>query len=120
MLKKLFRKSGPVFDLVNFRKEWNKACVKVGLGKKTGKEWYEYAGPIPHDFCRSAVRNLISAGVDQATAMKDHRTPHRARVSALQHHQHRTTARSDGQGFQQRKLSWRGVARDANFSSVGL
>jgi integrase len=70
MLKKLFRKDGPVFDTTNFRKEWNKACVKVGLGKKTEKEWYAYEGLIPHDFRRSAVRNLINAGVDQATAMK--------------------------------------------------
>jgi len=78
MLKKLFRKDGPVFDTTNFRKEWNKACVKVGLGKKTGEEWYEYEGLIPHDFRRSAVRNLINAGVDQATAMKitGHKTVH--------------------------------------------
>jgi len=78
MLKRLFRKKGPAFDTTNFRKEWNKACVKVGLGRKTGKEWYKYEGPVPSDFRRSAVRNLINAGVDQATAMKitGHRTVH--------------------------------------------
>ncbi len=78
MLKKLFRKKGPAFDTTNFRKEWNKACVKVGLGRKTGKEWYKYEGLAPRDFRRSAVRNLINAGVDQATAMKitGHRTVH--------------------------------------------
>jgi integrase len=67
---------GAVFDTTNFRKEWNKACVKVGLGRETGKKWYQYAGLIPHDFRRSAVRNLINAGVDQTTAMKitGHRT----------------------------------------------
>lgn len=73
MLKKLFRKDGLVFDTTNFRKEWNKACVKVGLGKKTGEEWYEYEGLIPHDFRRSAVRNLINAGVLKITG---HKTVH--------------------------------------------
>ena len=78
MLKRLFRKKGPAFDTTNFRKEWNKACVKVGLGRKTGKEWYKYEGLVPGDFRRFAVRNLINAGVDQATAMKitGHRTVH--------------------------------------------
>ena len=82
MLKKLFRTTGPVFNTTNFRKEWERACVQVGLGKrekridKNGKPWYHYQGLIPHDFRRSAVRNLINAGVDQATAMKitGHRT----------------------------------------------
>jgi hypothetical protein len=41
MLKKRFR-GGPVFDMTNFRRELNKACVKVGLGQKTGEEWYKY------------------------------------------------------------------------------
>jgi integrase len=70
MLKKLFHTDGPVFDTTNFRKEWNKACVKLGLGKQTGKKWFQYEGLIPHDFRRSAVRNLVNAGVDQSTAMK--------------------------------------------------
>lgn len=69
MLKKRFR-GGPVFDMTNFRREWNKACVKVGLGQKTGEEWYKYEGLIPHDFRRSAARNLVSSGVDIPTAMK--------------------------------------------------
>ncbi len=53
-----------------------KACVKIGLGEKTGPEWYQYKGLTPHDFRRSAVRNLTNAGVDQATAMRisGHRT----------------------------------------------
>lgn len=76
MLKKLFRKYGAVFDTRNFRREWIKACVKLGLGKKTGEEWHQYEGLIPHDFRRSAVRNLIQAGVDQSVAMRitGHRT----------------------------------------------
>jgi integrase len=76
MLKKEFQTNGPVFDLKNFRREWFKACVKIGLGEKTGPEWYQYKGLTPHDFRRSAVRNLTNAGVDQATAMRisGHRT----------------------------------------------
>ncbi len=76
MLKKKFQTNGPVFDMKNFRREWFKACVKIGVGEKTGPGWYQYKGLTPHDFRRSAVRNLIKAGVDQATAMKI--TGHRA------------------------------------------
>ena len=71
MLKKLFRTDdGPVFDTTNFRREWIAACVKIGLVKKTGEAWYAYEGLTPHDFRRSAARNLIKAGVDETTAMK--------------------------------------------------
>src|SRR5215472_16467362 len=65
-----------LFNMKNFRREWIKACVKLKFGVKTGPESYEYEGLIPHDFRRSAVRNLINAGVGQATAMKitGHRT----------------------------------------------
>jgi hypothetical protein len=53
-------------------------CKVCGLGEKTGDAWYQYKGLVPHDFRRSAVRNLVSAGVDSATAMKitGHRTLH--------------------------------------------
>ncbi len=76
MLKKKFQASGQVFKMKNFRREWIKACVKLGFGVKTGPKWYAYEGLTPHDFRRSAVRNLINAGVGQATAMKitGHRT----------------------------------------------
>jgi integrase len=67
MLKKMFRvDSKPVFDTTNFRKAWNAACVKVGLGKQ---DKFIYRGLIPHDLRRSAVRNMRKAGVDQTTAM---------------------------------------------------
>ena len=76
MLKKKRQTNDRAFEMKNFRREWIKACVRLGFGVKTGPEWYEYEGLIPHDFRRSAVRNLINAGVGQATAMKitGHRT----------------------------------------------
>ena len=49
----------------SFRKAWSTACKKAGL-----------AGRIPHDFRRTAVRNLERAGVPRsaAMAMVGHRT----------------------------------------------
>jgi integrase len=48
-----------------FRKAWKTACQKAGV-----------PGRIPHDFRRTAVRNLERAGVPRSTAMKmvGHRT----------------------------------------------
>jgi len=66
----------PVFDATNFRREWNQACTKLGLGvydKQSGR----YHGLHPHDFRRSAARNLVRGGVDKLTAMSitGHRSP---------------------------------------------
>jgi hypothetical protein len=47
MLKKKFRGHGTVFETKNFRREWIKACVKSGLGEKTGKAWYQYKALSP-------------------------------------------------------------------------
>jgi integrase len=59
----LFHKSGE--RIGSFRKAWSTACKKAGL-----------AGRIPHDFRRTAVRNLERAGVPRsaAMAMVGHRT----------------------------------------------
>ncbi|MFB3144502.1 MAG: tyrosine-type recombinase/integrase, partial [Candidatus Methylomirabilales bacterium] len=42
-----------------FRRSWATACRKAGV-----------PGRIPHDFRRTAVRNLERAGVPRSTAMK--------------------------------------------------
>lgn len=53
----------------DFRKVWYKACAAAGL--VGGKEGY-----VPYDCRRTAVRNLIRAGVEESVAMKisGHRT----------------------------------------------
>jgi len=59
----LFHKYGK--PIGSFRKAWSTACRKAGL-----------AGRIPHDFRRTAVRNLERAGVPRSAAMAlvGHRT----------------------------------------------
>jgi integrase len=67
-------KSGKVFDGTNLRKEWMTACAACGLGSKIEVEGrpYDprYAGLTLHDLRRSAVRNLINAGVRERVAMQ--------------------------------------------------
>jgi len=54
-------------QIQDFRKAWNAACRKAGLGygykigKKYVEKWQEKlpSGPILHDFRRTAVRNMI-------------------------------------------------------------
>jgi integrase len=66
-------KEGPVFDTTNLRKEWHKACTAAGLGKLIqveGKADPKYTGLIIHDLRRSAIKNLMKAGVNEKVAMK--------------------------------------------------
>jgi integrase len=72
MLKMQEPKTGRVFDATNLRKAWQHACVSTGLGTLTkveGKRDKRYTGLLVHDLRRSAVRNLIRAGVPEKVAM---------------------------------------------------
>jgi len=69
----LTERTGRVFDGTNLRKEWTKACAAAGLGTLTEVEGrpYDpiYSGLTLHDLRRSAVRNLVNAGVPERVAM---------------------------------------------------
>jgi integrase len=85
----IFHRDGePVGDI---RKAWQTACVLAGLGRflcrdcevtldaerkcpDCGKKWNDkvqpkYVGKLFHDFRRSAVRDMVRAGVPQSVAM---------------------------------------------------
>jgi integrase len=57
-LKKRKKKEGLVFDDTNLREQWTKATVAA-----------EMPGLLVHDLRRSAIRNLIAAGVPEKVAM---------------------------------------------------
>jgi integrase len=67
------KRVGVLFPVGTFRKAWQSACVKAGLGTLTkGPQnggYGEYEGLIPHDLRRSAVRNLRRDGVGENLAM---------------------------------------------------
>jgi integrase len=87
--KKTQRRSGKLSNYVfpnedgtsrikDFRGAWNKACrdASLGYGYRTSKryvaKWEKKlpAGPILHDFRRTAVRNFVRAGISEPVAMK--------------------------------------------------
>jgi integrase len=74
MLQRIEPKTGRVFDGTNLRKEWVNACATCGLGRKIevdGRPYDpRYEGLTLHDLRRSAVRNLINAGVRERVAMQ--------------------------------------------------
>jgi integrase len=74
LLLEIEPKTGRVFDRTNLRKEWQKACVAVGLGTLTEVEDkpYDpiYRGLNVHDLRRSALTELTRSGVHTFVAMK--------------------------------------------------
>jgi integrase len=72
MLQAVEDKRGSVFDGTNLRKAWNKACDACGLGKLEPIDKQNnrrYTGLIVHDLRRSAIKNLMKAGVNERVAM---------------------------------------------------
>jgi integrase len=75
-IKRLVRFKGePIFDTTDFRSHWRLACHKLGLGI-FNVETRSYRGAKPHDFRRTAVRNMVKAGIPQlvARAISGHKT----------------------------------------------
>ncbi len=65
--------------LQSLKHSWRKACERVGFGKmmlvlEKGRAVWQ--GNIPHDFRRTAIRNMVRAGVPEKVAMaiSGHRT----------------------------------------------
>jgi integrase len=68
-IKRMTRFNGqPIFNTTNFRSEWRQACHKLGLGV-FNEETREYRGLRPHDFRRTACRNMVKNGIPQTVAM---------------------------------------------------
>lgn len=68
-IKRMSRFNGqPIFDTTNFRKEWRNACHRLGLGV-FNPETEAYRGLRPHDFRRTACRNMVKNGIPQTVAM---------------------------------------------------
>ena len=69
MLEKIEPKDGQVFDGTNLRKAWHKACADAGFGTLAKGAIDKYTGLLIHDLRRSAIKNLMKAGVSEKVAM---------------------------------------------------
>ncbi len=65
--------------LQSLKRSWYEACERVGLGQRVqneekGREVWQ--GKIPHDLRRTAIRNMVKAGVSEkvARAISGHKT----------------------------------------------
>ena len=72
MFRQASDKTGRLFQVGSFRKAWQTACVEVGLGRyeDLARKHDTYVGLIIHDLRRSAIRNIIQAGVLEQVAMR--------------------------------------------------
>jgi integrase len=58
--------------LSSIRSAWQRACERVGLGEWTWNEEKQrevWQGKTPHDFRRTAVRNMVRSGIPEKVAM---------------------------------------------------
>ncbi len=53
----------------NFQDAWYRACKRLGLQVRSGKTGKLLPGRVFHDFRRTAVRNMVRAGVHERVAM---------------------------------------------------
>ncbi len=59
-------------QLMSLKHSWRQACKRVGLGQMVNdaeKDRKVWQGKIPHDFRRTAIRNMVRAGVPEKVAM---------------------------------------------------
>jgi len=61
------RRGKPIKD---YYTAWRTACLNAGLGQRDPETKRIHAERIPHDFRRTAVRNLVNAGVPEKVAMQ--------------------------------------------------
>ena len=61
-----------------FSSKWQTACCDAGLGNREKREdgKLKYVGPIPHDFRRTAIRNMVRVGNHERVviAISGHKT----------------------------------------------